>query len=298
MAKPGAKPVVDTLALVGFGLIGSSIARAARLTGAARRIVACDVSTAARRTIAKLELADAVLSDPAKAAAGADLVIVCSPLSTYAKLGKTLGKALKPGAILSDVGSVKRPAIDELGAHLPAGRHLVPAHPIAGTENSGPEAGFAELFDGRWCIVTPARGASKQAAAKVEAFWRRLGSKTARMTPAHHDRVLAITSHVPHLIAYTIVNTASDLEGTLRAEVIKYSASGFRDFTRVAASHPVMWRDVFLANKDAVLEMMGRLYEDIALMQKAIRHDEGETLERLFAKARKIRRSIVQAKQA
>jgi cyclohexadieny/prephenate dehydrogenase len=293
-----AKPIVDTLAIIGFGLIGSSIARAARKTGAAKRIVACDSSAKARKTIAKLKLADAVLSDPAKAAAGADLVIVCTPLSTYRKLGRALAPALKQGAILSDVGSVKRPAVEDLGAALPVGRHLVPAHPIAGTENSGPEAGFAELFAGRWCIVTPPRGAPKQAAAKVEAFWKRLGSKTARMTPAHHDRVLAITSHVPHLIAYTIVNTASDLEGTLRAEVIKYSASGFRDFTRVAASHPVMWRDVFLANKDAVLEMMGRLYEDIALMQKAIRHDEGETLERLFAKARAIRRSIVQAKQA
>ncbi|MCM0019273.1 MAG: prephenate/arogenate dehydrogenase family protein [Tagaea sp.] len=293
-----AKPIVDTLAIVGFGLIGSSIARAARLTGAARKIVACDASAQARKTIAKLKLADAVLSDPATAAAGADLVIVCTPLSTYAKLGRALGTALKPGAILSDVGSVKRPAVEDLGGALQAGRHLIPAHPIAGTENSGPESGFAELFAGRWCIVTPARGTPKTAAAKVEAFWTRLGSKTARMTPSHHDRVLAITSHVPHLIAYTIVNTASDLEGTLRAEVIKYSASGFRDFTRVAASDPVMWRDVFLANKDAVLEMLGRLYEDIALMQKAIRHDEGATLERLFAKARKIRRSIVHAKQA
>jgi cyclohexadieny/prephenate dehydrogenase len=201
-------------------------------------------------------------------------------------------------AILSHLNTVKRPALDGLGASLRPGVHLVPAHPIAGTENSGPESGFAELFKGRWCIVTPVRGTPKDAARKVEAFWKRIGSKTARMTPAHHDRVLAITSHVPHLIAYTIVNTASDLESTLRAEVIKYSASGFRDFTRVAASHPVMWRDVFLANKDAVLEMMGRLYEDIATMQKAIRHDEGATLERLFAKARKIRRSIVQAKQA
>lgn len=293
-----AKPIVETLAIIGFGLIGSSIARAARKTGAAKRIVACDASAPARRAIAKLKLADDVLADPAKAAAGADLVIVATPLSTYPKLGKVLGKAMKPGAILSDVGSVKRPALDGLGASLRPGVHLVPAHPIAGTENSGPESGVAELFEDRWCIVTPVRGTPKDAARAVEAFWKRIGSKTARMTPAHHDRVLAITSHVPHLIAYTIVNTASDLESTLRAEVIKYSASGFRDFTRVAASHPVMWRDIFLANKDAVLEMMGRLYEDIATMQKAIRHDEGETLERLFAKARKIRRSIVQAKQA
>lgn len=293
-----AKPIVETLAIIGFGLIGSSIARAARKSGAVNRIVACDASAPARRAIAKLKLADEIVADPAKAAAKADLVIVATPLSAYPKLGKALGKAMKKGAILSDVGSVKRPALDGLGAGLRPGVHLVPAHPIAGTENSGPESGFAELFKDRWCIVTPVRGTPKHAAQKVEAFWKRIGSKTARMTPAHHDRVLAITSHVPHLIAYTIVNTASDLESTLRAEVIKYSASGFRDFTRVAASHPVMWRDVFLANKDAVLEMMGRLYEDIATMQKAIRHDEGATLERLFAKARKIRRSIVQAKQA
>jgi cyclohexadieny/prephenate dehydrogenase len=293
-----AKPILDTLAIIGFGLIGSSIARAARKSGAVKRIVACDASAPARRTIAKLKLADEVFADPAKAAAKADLVIVATPLSAYPKLGKALGKAMKKGAILSDVGSVKRPALDGLGASLRDGVHLVPAHPIAGTENSGPESGFAELFKDRWCIVTPVRGTPKDAARIVEAFWKRIGSKTARMTPAHHDRVLAITSHVPHLIAYTIVNTASDLESTLRAEVIKYSASGFRDFTRVAASHPVMWRDVFLANKDAVLEMMGRLYEDIATMQKAIRHDEGATLERLFSKARKIRRSIVQAKQA
>jgi len=291
------KPVVGTLAIVGFGLIGSSVARAARRSGAAARIVACDADAAARATIRRLKLADRVVASPAEAAAGADMVMICTPMSRYAGLARAICPKLKPGAVLTDAGSVKRAAIDHLAPHMRAGTFLVPAHPVAGTENSGPESGFAELFDGRWCIVTPTAHAPKAAAAKVEAFWKRLGSRTARMTPQHHDRVLAITSHVPHLIAYTIVNTASDLESTLRAEVIRYSASGFRDFTRVAASDPVMWRDIFLANKDAVLEMLGRLYEDIALLQKAIRHDEGETLERLFTKARRIRRGVVAAKQ-
>ena len=291
------KPVVGTLAIVGFGLIGSSIARACRRAGAATRIVAYDKSAAARRTIKRLKLADAVASSAQEAVADADMVLVATPMSTYAALGRAIGPHLKKGAILTDAGSVKRAALDQLAPFVPRGCHLVPAHPIAGTENSGPEAGFAELFDGRWCIVTPAPGASRAAVAKVETLWTRLGSRVAAMAPDHHDRVLAITSHVPHLIAYTIVNTASDLESTLRAEVIRYSASGFRDFTRVAASDPVMWRDIFLVNKDAVLEMLGRLYEDIALMQKAIRHDEGDTLERLFTKARRIRRGVVAAKQ-
>lgn len=291
------KPVVDTLAIVGFGLIGSSVARAVKRSGAARRIVACDASAAARRTIRKLGLADRIVSSPAEAAADADVVVICTPMSAFARIAKAVGPRLKPGAILTDVGSVKRAAIDHLAPHVPAHAHLVPAHPIAGTENSGPESGFADLFKGRWCIVTPLPRTPKRVAATVEALWRRMGSHVTRMTPQHHDRVLAIVSHVPHLIAYTIVNTASDLESTLRAEVIRYSASGFRDFTRVAASHPIMWRDIFLANKDAVLEMLGRLYEDIALMQKAIRHDEGATLQRLFAKARRIRRGVVAQKQ-
>lgn len=291
------KPVVDTLAIIGFGLIGSSVARAARKSGAVRRIVACDGSAAARRAIKRLRLADAVVADPAQAAAGADIVMVCTPMSAYARVARKIGPIMKAGAILTDSGSVKRAAIVDLAPHVRKGVHLVPAHPIAGTENSGPDSGFAELFTGRWCIVTPLPRTPKTASAKVEALWKRLGSRVTRMTPQHHDRVLAIVSHVPHLIAYTIVNTASDLESTLRAEVIRYSASGFRDFTRVAASHPVMWRDIFLANKDAVLEMLGRLYEDIALMQKAIRHDEGATLERLFTKARRIRRGVVAAKQ-
>jgi cyclohexadieny/prephenate dehydrogenase len=249
------------------------------------------------RAIRRLGLADSVVASPAEAAAGADVVMICTPMSAYARVARAVGPKMKPGSILTDAGSVKRAAIVDLAPYVRKGVHLVPAHPVAGTENSGPESGFAELFAGRWCIVTPMARTPKAASARIEALWKRMGSRVARMTPQHHDRVLAITSHVPHLIAYTIVNTASDLESTLRAEVIRYSASGFRDFTRVAASHPVMWRDIFLANKDAVLEMLGRLYEDIALMQKAIRHDEGETLERLFTKARRIRRSVVAAKQ-
>ncbi|MBI1244688.1 MAG: prephenate/arogenate dehydrogenase family protein [Alphaproteobacteria bacterium] len=291
------KPVVGTLAIIGFGLIGSSIARAVRSSGAARRIVACDGSAAARQTIRRLKLADRIVSNPVEAVTGADMVVICTPVSAYARIARTIGRHLKRGAILTDAGSVKRAAIDHLAPHVPAHAHLVPAHPIAGTENSGPESGFAELFKGRWWIVTPPPGTSKAAVATVESLWRRLGSRVTRMTPQHHDRVLAITSHVPHLIAYTIVNTASDLESTLQTEVFRYSASGFRDFTRVAASSPIMWRDIFLANKDAVLEMLGRLYEDIALMQKAIRHDEGATLQRLFTKARRIRRGVVAQKQ-
>ena len=291
------KPVVDTLAIVGFGLIGSSVARAARKTGAVRRIVACDANAGARRAIRRLGLADSVVASPAEAAAGADVVMICTPMSAYARVARAVGPKMKPGSILTDAGSVKRAAIVDLAPYVRKGVHLVPAHPVAGTENSGPESGFAELFAGRWCIVTPMARTPKAASARIEALWKRMGSRVARMTPQHHDRVLAITSHVPHLIAYTIVNTASDLESTLRAEVIRYSASGFRDFTRVAASHPVMWRDIFLANKDAVLQMLGRLYQESALKQKAIAHDEVETLERLFTKARRIRRSVVAAKQ-
>ena len=286
----------DRIALIGLGLIGSSLARAIRKHKLAKTLVACDRDAAVRRRVKALRLADEVASDPARAAAGADLVVLCTPMSTYPALGAAIGKRLKPGAILSDVGSVKRPAM-ELARHVPAHAHLVPGHPIAGTENSGPDAGFAELFVGRWCIVTPPKGAARDAVEKVRALWQRCGMQVESMDAEHHDRVLAITSHVPHLIAYTIVHTVDDLETRLKAEVIKFAASGFRDFTRVAASDPVMWRDVFLANKDAVLEMMGRLYEDIALLQKSIRNGEGGELQRVFSRSRRIRRSIVQAKQ-
>jgi cyclohexadieny/prephenate dehydrogenase len=217
---------------------------------------------------------------------------------SFGAIGAAMAPGLARGAIVSDVGSVKGAVVEALAPHIPRGVHLVPGHPIAGTENSGPDAGFAELFQGRWCVLTPPEGTSARAVARVARFWRRAGMEIATMSPAHHDRVLAITSHVPHLIAYTIVSTVSDLEETMRAEVIKFAASGFRDFTRVAGSDPTMWRDIFLSNKDAVLEMTGRLYEDIALLQKAIRHGDGDTLHRVFSRSRRVRRGIVQAKQA
>ncbi len=297
MNRPVVRPLFDTVAIVGVGLIGSSLARVIRRHRLARRIVACDSSAEVRTKVRALRLADRIVANAGAAARGADLVVVCTPLSTYAALGRTIGPRLKPGAILSDVGSVKQAVATTLGAHLRQGAHLVPGHPVAGTEDSGPEAGFADLFAGRWCILTPGNGASTSAVRKVAELWRRAGMRVETMDAAHHDRVLAITSHVPHLIAYTIVNTANDLEGALKAEVIKFAAGGFRDFTRVAGSDPTMWRDVFLANREAVLEMMGRLYEDIALLQKAIRSGEGDKLFDVFTRARRLRRSIVQAKQ-
>jgi cyclohexadieny/prephenate dehydrogenase len=294
----GRGPIFERVALVGLGLIGSSLARALRKRKLARKIIACDRSAAVRKRVRALKLADDVTGDVRAAVRDADLVVLCTPMSTFAALGAALGKALKPGAIVSDVGSVKASVIADLAPHLPAHAHLIPAHPVAGTENSGPDAGFAELFDGRWCILTPPRGADRKAVARLTALWRGCGMQIAVMDASHHDHVLAITSHVPHLIAYTIVNTVSDLETRMKAEVIKFAASGFRDFTRVAASDPVMWRDIFLVNREAVLEMMQRLYEDIALLQKAIRNGEGATLKRVFTRARRVRRSIVQAKQA
>ena len=297
MSAKRAKPLFERVAIVGLGLIGSSLARALRRERLARTIVACDSSPAVREKVAELGLADRVTGDAAAAARGADLVVLCTPLSSYAALAAAIAPSLRRGAILSDVGSVKRAAVAALAPHVRRGVHLVPAHPLAGTEHSGPEAGFAELFKGRWCILTPPPDTDPDAVERLKAFWKRLGSRVEVMTPEHHDLVLAITSHVPHLIAYTIVNTVSDLESHLRTEVIKFAASGFRDFTRVAGSDPTMWRDVFLSNKDAVLEMMGRLYEDIALLQKSIRNGEGRELQRVFSRSRRIRRSIVQAKQ-
>ncbi|MBV8538179.1 MAG: prephenate/arogenate dehydrogenase family protein [Alphaproteobacteria bacterium] len=290
-------PLFDRIAIIGFGLIGSSLARKVRKEKLARRIVACDAGAAARATIKKLRLADRVVSGAGDAVAGADLVVLAVPQSANATVAKAIARHLAPGAIVTDVGSVKEAALRDLRAYLGSDAILVPGHPIAGTENSGPQSGFAELFAGRWCVLTPPPGTPAGAVAKVRELWRRCGMRVETMDAAHHDRVLAITSHVPHLIAYTIVDTVAELEGHLKAEVIKFAASGFRDFTRVAASDPVMWRDIFLANKEAVLEMMARLYEDIALLQKAIRNGDGKTLHRVFTRSRRIRRSIVQAKQ-
>ena len=286
-------PLFNRLALIGVGLIGGSIARAARAQGVVREIVASARSAATRRRVAELGLADQVMETNAAAAAGADLVIVCVPVGACGDVAKEIAPQLKPGATVSDVGSVKAAIVRDMGPHIPAGVHFVPAHPVAGTENSGPDAGFAELFVGRWCILTPPPDTDRQAVERLAAFWRALGANVEAMPPEHHDLVLAITSHLPHLIAYTIVGTADELAEVTRSEVLKFSAGGFRDFTRIAASDPTMWRDVFLANKDAVLEMLGTFNEDLAKLTRAIRRGDGEALSDHFARTRAIRRGIV-----
>ena len=286
------------LAIIGMGLIGSSLARMARAQGLADHIAAAARSQATIDAVQRLGLADSVTTDVAEACAGADLVMICTPLGVYRQIAEAMAPALEAGAIVSDVGSVKRPAFSDIQPHLPAGVHLVPGHPVAGTENSGPESGFAELFEDRWCILTPGEDADIGAVEAVTALWRRAGMSVDIMDAAHHDQVLAITSHLPHLIAYTIVGTATDLEDRLQREVAKYSAGGFRDFTRIAASNPVMWRDVFLANSEAVLEMLGRFNEDLTALQRAIRRGQGEVLEETFSRTRAIRQGVIDAKQA
>ncbi len=292
-----ASPLFDHVALIGLGLIGSSLSHAIRRGGIARRVTGAAKSEATRKAAEGLKLCDAIYADPAKAVAGADLVILCTPVGAFAAIAETIGPALSPGAIVSDAGSVKTAVVRDVGPHLPKGVHFIPGHPIAGTEHSGPESGFAELFDGRWCILTPPPETSPEAVAKLKRFWEACGSSVEIMTPEHHDLVLAITSHVPHLIAYNIVGTASDLETVTEKEVVKFSAGGFRDFTRIAASDPTMWRDVFLNNKDAVLEMLGRFTEDLTALQRAIRWGDGDALFELFTKTRAIRRGIIDAGQ-
>jgi cyclohexadieny/prephenate dehydrogenase len=248
-------------------------------------------------TALKLGIIDTGYASAREAAEGADLVILCVPVGLCGAIAEEIAPVLRRGAILTDVGSVKASIVRDVSVHVPEGVHFVAGHPIAGTEQSGPEAGFAELFDGRWCILTPESGTDPAAVEKLKLFWQKLGSNVEVMAPDHHDLVLAITSHLPHLIAYNIVNTAAHLERVTDSEVIKFSAGGFRDFTRIAASDPVMWRDVFLNNKDAVLEMLGRFTEDLTVLQRAIRYGDGETLHRLFSDARTIRRGVVQAGQ-
>jgi cyclohexadieny/prephenate dehydrogenase len=291
MSRPA--HLFNRLALIGVGLIGSSIARAARAQGAARTIVATARSPATRRRVAELGLADQVVESNAMAVEGADLVIVCIPVGACGEVAKEIGPHLAAGAIVSDVGSVKGAVLRDMAPHLPKTVHFVPAHPVAGTEYSGPDAGFAELFVNRWCILTPPDGADPKAAEKLAAFWRLLGANVETMSADHHDLVLAITSHLPHLIAYTIVGTADELQSVTRSEVLKFSAGGFRDFTRIAASDPTMWRDVFLANKDAVLEMLGRFNEDVSALTKAIRKGDGHALFEHFERTRAIRKGIV-----
>jgi cyclohexadieny/prephenate dehydrogenase len=292
-----AQPMFERVALIGLGLIGSSLSHAMRRGNLARSIVGHAQSETTRDTALRLGLVSSVYATVAEAVRDADLVILCTPPGVCGRLAEEMAPTLRPGAILTDVGSVKSAIVRDVGPHVPAGVHFIPGHPIAGTEHSGPEAGFAELFDGRWCVLTPPPGTDEAALDRLAAFWKTCGSNVEIMEADHHDMVLAITSHVPHLIAYNIVNTARHLERVTDTEVIKFSAGGFRDFTRIAASDPVMWRDVFLNNKEAVLEMLGRFSEDLTALQRAIRFGDGETLHRLFIEARATRRGIIQAGQ-
>ena len=289
--------VFDQITIIGMGLMGSSIARAILENKVTNRLVGCDNNEEHCASARALKIADHITSDPLEAVQGSDLVILATPVGTYGELGKIICAGMKAGAILTDVGSVKASVVKSLVPYVSENCHLIPGHPVAGTEQSGPEAGFASLFKDRWCILTPPENTDAQAISKLEEFWQALGSMVEHMTPEHHDMVLAITSHLPHLIAYNIVGTARHLEEVTKSEVIKYSAGGFRDFTRIAASNPTMWRDVFLNNKDAVLEMLGRFSEDLTALQRSIRYDEGDKLFELFDRTRRIRQQIIDAGQ-
>ena len=287
----------DRLCVIGMGLIGSSIAHAARAFGAARTVVACDRDDRVCARVEALGFADHVMSDASRAVEGCDIVILCVPVGANGAVAALIGPHLAPGAVVSDVGSVKSAVIAAVVPHLPEGVAFVPAHPVAGTEFSGPDAGFSTLFEGRWCILTPCERSTPEAVARVTTLWEAFGSKVEAMNPGHHDIVLGITSHVPHLIAYNIVGTAADLEEVTQSEVIKFSAGGFRDFTRIAASDPTMWRDVFLHNREAVLEVLGRFTEDLFALQRMIRHGDGDALFELFTRTRAVRRSIIEQGQ-
>ncbi len=286
--------IFEQITIIGMGLIGSSIARSVRKNNIAAKIVAVDASHDVCDAVEQLGLADEVTTNTRRSVLNSDLVIIAVPVGAYAAVAGEIGPALKPGAIVSDVGSVKMAIAQAVAKHIPGSAHFVPAHPIAGTEHSGPHAGFAELFEGRWCILTPLPDTDLRAVEKMTAFWEAIGARIEIMDPEHHDLVLAITSHLPHLIAYTIVGTATELEDDIKSEVIKFSASGFRGFTRIAASDPVMWRDVFLNNKEAVLEILQRFSEDLSTMQKAIRRGDGDYLFDVFTKGREVRKRITE----
>lgn len=291
------EPLFDRIALIGIGLIGSSIAQAVRARGLAREIA---ISTRSPETLARAEelnLGDSYSLNAVDAVERSDLVILCVPVGAYGAVAKWIAPSLKKGAILTDVGSTKASVVRDVGPHVPEGVHFIPGHPIAGTEHSGPDAGFPTLFENRWCILTPPEGTDPDALARLTKFWEACGSNVDVMDVQHHDLVLAIVSHLPQLIAYNIVGTADDLETVTKSEVIKYSASGFRDFTRLAASDPTMWRDVCLNNKDAILEMLSRFSEDLSALQRAIRWGDGEALFDLFTRTRGIRKSIIEAGQ-
>ena len=286
----------ERVAVIGLGLLGGSVARAVHAHLPDAITTGFDADPAVRTRAREIGLANFVPDTVAEAVTGADLIVLCVPVGAMASAGASIAEHLAPGVIVTDVGSSKASVAKALAEVLP-GVTVIPAHPVAGTEQSGPDAGFAALFRNRWCIVTPPAGADEKDVARVSAFWEALGARVERMDAEHHDRVLAVTSHLPHLIAYTIVGTASDLEEVTQSEVIKYSAGGFRDFTRIAASDPTMWRDVFLSNRDAVLEMLQRFSEDLTELQKAIRKGDGATLFETFTRTRAIRRSIIEMGQ-
>src|SRR5580698_6171667 len=287
------------LTLLGVGLIGSSVARIARQRGdIAAEIVVNARTQATLDRVVELGFADRVELDPARAVEGADAVMLCAPVGAFADIAARIAGVLQPGAVLTDVGSTKQSVIRDVGPFVPAGVHFVPAHPLAGTEYSGPDSGFTTLFQGRWTLLTPPPEADEAAVEKVAEFWRRCGSMVERMEPAHHDRVLAIVSHLPHLLAFTICGTADDLAEETRREVTNFAASGFRDFTRIAASDPVMWRDIFLNNREALLEMLARFMEDAQAMARAVRWGDAAYIEDMVERGRKIRRSLIELKQA
>ncbi|MFT7253480.1 MAG: cyclohexadieny/prephenate dehydrogenase [Paracoccaceae bacterium] len=289
--------IYDRVALIGLGLIASSMSHAMRRGGLAGTITG-SARSAETRTIARdINLVDQVFETPAEAVAGADLVVLCVPVGVMGAVAQEIAPYLAPGATVTDVGSVKRDIIAEVGPHLPDNVHFIPGHPLAGTEHSGPKSGFAELFDNRYCLLTPLPDVDRDAVARLRALWEGCGAIVEEMDPDHHDLVLAVTSHAPHLIAYTMVGVADDLRRVTDSEVIKYSAAGFRDFTRIAASDPTMWRDVFLSNKDATLEILGRFTEELFALQRAIRKGDGEHLHAYFTRTRAIRRSIIEAGQ-
>ena len=293
------EPLFKRLALIGIGLIGSSVARIAMQNGdIAGEVVANARTQATLDRVTELGIAHRVELDPARAVEGADCVMLCAPVGAYAALAEAIAPHLAPGAIITDVGSTKQSVIRDVGPLVPEGVHFVPGHPMAGTEYSGPDSGFLTLFQGRWCLLTPPPGTDEDAVEKIAELWRRCGSMIEIMEPAHHDKVVAIVSHLPHLLAFTICGTADDLADESRQQVLKFAAAGFRDFTRIAASDPVMWRDVFLNNREAVLDVLQRFTEDLTALQRAIRWGDGDQLLDLFTRTRAIRRSIIDAKQA
>ena len=287
----------NRVALIGLGLIASSMFWGIKRGNLAREVTGFARSQETRETARRIGLCDRVCDTLAEAVAGADLVVLCVPVGVMGDVAAEMAPHLAPGATVTDVGSVKRAVIDAVAPHLPEGVHFVPGHPLAGTEHSGPESGFAELFENRWCLLVPVEGTDPDAVARLRALWEGLGANVEEMDPDHHDLVLSVTSHAPHLIAYTMVGVADDLRRVTDSEVIKYSAAGFRDFTRIAASDPTMWRDVFLNNKDATLEILGRFTEELFALQRAIRQGDGEHLHDYFTRTRAIRRGIIEAGQ-